>query len=125
MHFIQGGIAQDLRTNGRKRLTYRPFVVETAVIAQANGSARVKIGITEAIVSVKLNYLITEDKQREIIDTNYEGVESEILNALLSLAIQCVSSTPEDRSTMYRVVQTLESEIMTLYPSDFSDSASD
>ncbi|PWA34107.1 Exoribonuclease, phosphorolytic domain 1 [Artemisia annua] len=41
MHFIQGGIAQDLRTNGRKRLTYRPFVVETVVIAQANGSARV------------------------------------------------------------------------------------
>lgn len=33
-HFIQGGIAQDLRTDGRKRLTYRPIVVETGVIAQ-------------------------------------------------------------------------------------------
>ncbi|PWA34108.1 Peptidase S28 [Artemisia annua] len=43
----------------------------------------------------QLNYLMTEDRQREIIDMNYEGVESEILNALLSLAIQCVSSTPE------------------------------
>ena len=73
----------------------------------------------------QLNYLITEDRQREIIDTNCEGVDSEILSALLSLAIQCVSSTPEDRPTMHRVVQTLESEIMTPCPSDFYDSTSD
>nr|GEU72338.1 hypothetical protein [Tanacetum cinerariifolium] len=52
-HFIQGGIAQNLRTDGRKRLTYRPIVVETGVIAQANGSARVKMGRTEVIASVK------------------------------------------------------------------------
>ncbi|KAJ0427851.1 putative ribosomal protein S5 domain 2-type [Helianthus annuus] len=52
-HFIQGGIAQDLRTDGRKRLTYRPIFVETGVIAQANGSARVKMGKTEVIASVK------------------------------------------------------------------------
>lgn len=35
-HFIQGGIAQDLRTDGRKRLTYRPIIVEAGVIAQVN-----------------------------------------------------------------------------------------
>ncbi|GJS23554.1 thylakoid assembly 8-like protein, chloroplastic [Tanacetum coccineum] len=52
-HFIQGGIAQDIRTDGRKRLTYHPLVGETGVIAQANGSARVKIGRTKVIVSVK------------------------------------------------------------------------
>lgn len=33
-HFIQGGIAQDLRCDGRKRLTYRPIYVETGVIPQ-------------------------------------------------------------------------------------------
>lgn len=32
--FIQGGIAQDLRCDGRKRLTYRPIYVETGVIPQ-------------------------------------------------------------------------------------------
>lgn len=32
--FIQGGIAQDLRSDGRKRLTYRPIGVETGVIPQ-------------------------------------------------------------------------------------------
>nr|CAN74168.1 hypothetical protein VITISV_005208 [Vitis vinifera] len=52
-HFIQGGIAQDLRTDGRRRLTYRPFNVETGVIPQANGSARVRLGGTDVIASVK------------------------------------------------------------------------
>ncbi|XP_059654239.1 uncharacterized protein LOC132300952 [Cornus florida] len=52
-HFIQGGIAQDLRSDGRKRLTYRPIYVETGVIPQANGSARVKMGATDVIASVK------------------------------------------------------------------------
>ncbi|KAI5683413.1 hypothetical protein M9H77_04641 [Catharanthus roseus] len=51
--FIKGGIAQDLRTDGRKRSTYRPIFVETGVIPQANGSARVMIGATEVIASVK------------------------------------------------------------------------
>lgn len=33
-NFIKGGIAQDLRTDGRRRLTYRPIFVETGVIPQ-------------------------------------------------------------------------------------------
>ncbi|KAL6987021.1 hypothetical protein U1Q18_012780 [Sarracenia purpurea var. burkii] len=52
-HFIHGGIAQDLRSDGRKRLTYRPISVETGIIPQANGSARVKMGVTDVIASVK------------------------------------------------------------------------
>lgn len=52
-HFIKGGIAQDLRTDGRKRLTYRPIYVETGVIPQANGSARVKMGATDVMACVK------------------------------------------------------------------------
>ncbi|KAK9666005.1 hypothetical protein RND81_14G152900 [Saponaria officinalis] len=52
-NFIWGGIAQDLRCDGRKQLTYRPINVETGVIPQANGSARIKIGGTDVIASVK------------------------------------------------------------------------
>lgn len=33
-NFIKGGIDQDLRTDGRKRLSYRPIFVETGVIPQ-------------------------------------------------------------------------------------------
>ncbi|KAL9263575.1 LRR receptor-like serine/threonine-protein kinase FEI 1-like protein [Drosera capensis] len=72
-----------------------------------------------------LNFLITENRQREIIDPFCEGVQVESLDALLSVAIQCVSSAPEDRPTMHRVLQILESEVMTPCPSDFYDSSSE
>ncbi|XP_048319456.1 LRR receptor-like serine/threonine-protein kinase FEI 1 [Ziziphus jujuba] len=72
-----------------------------------------------------LNFLVSENRQREIVDPQCEGVQSESLDALLSVAIQCVSSSPEDRPTMHRVVQLLESEVMTPCPSDFYDSNSD
>ncbi|XP_062120599.1 LRR receptor-like serine/threonine-protein kinase FEI 2 [Humulus lupulus] len=72
-----------------------------------------------------LNFLFTENRQREIVDLHCEGVQSESLDALISVAYQCVSSNPEDRPTMHRVVQQLESEVMTPCPSDFYDSSSD
>ncbi|KAJ6794769.1 LRR receptor-like serine/threonine-protein kinase FEI 2 isoform X2 [Iris pallida] len=72
-----------------------------------------------------LNFLVAEDRQREIVDPNCEGVETVSLDALLSVAIQCVSSSSEDRPTMHRVVQMLESEVMTPCPSDFYDSNSE
>lgn len=72
-----------------------------------------------------LNFLVSENRQREIVDPNCEGVQEESLDALLAVAIQCVSSTPEDRPTMNRVFQILESEVMTPCPSDFYDSNSD
>lgn len=74
---------------------------------------------------MQLNFLVTENRQREIVDQQCEGVQAESLDALLSVAIQCVSSSPEDRPTMHRVLQLLESEVMTPCPSDFYDSNSD
>ena len=93
-HFIRGGIAQDIRTDGRRRLQFRALSVETGVIPQvgfsgfllvqshsrafplsffwnamwihvildwcllqANGSARVRLGATEIIASVKVRIL--------------------------------------------------------------------
>lgn len=72
-----------------------------------------------------LNFLVVEKRQREIVDPQCDGVQEESLDALLSVAIQCVSSSPEDRPTMHRIVQVLESEVMTPCPSDFYDSSSD
>lgn len=69
-----------------------------------------------------LNFLITENRAREIVDPLCEGVQVDSLDALLTMAIQCVSSSPEDRPTMHRVVQLLESEVVTPCPSDFYDS---
>ena len=77
------------------------------------------------IIFLQLNFLVTEDRQREIVDQHCEGVQQESLDALLSVAMLCVSSSPEERPTMHRVVQVLESEVMTPCPSDFYDSNSD
>ncbi|XP_074270347.1 LRR receptor-like serine/threonine-protein kinase FEI 1 [Silene latifolia] len=72
-----------------------------------------------------LNFLVTENRRREIADQHCEGLQQESLDALLSVAMQCVSSAPEERPTMHRVVQILESEVMTPCPSEFYDSNSD
>ncbi|VFQ76266.1 unnamed protein product [Cuscuta campestris] len=73
-----------------------------------------------------LNFLATENRQQEIADPNCDRAQAESsFDALLSIAIQCVSSNPEDRPTMHRVLQILESEVMTPCPSDFYDSSSD
>lgn len=73
----------------------------------------------------QLNYLALENMQGEIVDPHCERVQAETFDAILSVVVQCVSSSPEDRPTMQQVVQILESEIMTPCPSDFYDSSSD
>jgi hypothetical protein len=39
-HFIRGGIAQDLRTDGRRRLQFRSLSVQTGVIPQVGFTTR-------------------------------------------------------------------------------------
>ncbi|XP_004498271.1 uncharacterized protein [Cicer arietinum] len=99
-HFIQGGIAQDLRCDGRKRLTYRPIYVETGIIPQANGSARVRIGATDVIASVKAELgkpsFMQPDKGKVLIHIDcsstaepaFEGRGGEELSSELSTALQ-------------------------------------
>lgn len=99
-HFIQGGIAQDLRTDGRKRLHYRPISVETSVIPQANGSARVRLGATDVIVSVKAElgkpspFQPSKGKVAIFVDCSptaapmFEGRGGEELSAELSVSLQ-------------------------------------
>ncbi|XP_021887138.1 exosome complex component RRP42 isoform X2 [Carica papaya] len=100
-HFIQGGIAQDLRSDGRKRLTYRPIYVETGVIPQANGSARVRMGGTDVIASIKAELgrpsSLQPDKGKVSIYVDcsptaaptFEGKGGEELSTELALALQC------------------------------------
>lgn len=38
--FVCGGIAADVRADGRARLDWRPFTLQTQLFAQTNGSAR-------------------------------------------------------------------------------------
>ncbi|BBG99897.1 3'-5'-exoribonuclease family protein [Prunus dulcis] len=98
-HFIQGGIAQDLRSDGRKRLTTRPIYVETGVISQANGSARVRMGATDVIASVKAELgrpnALQPDKGKVVVNVDCSPTAApmfergEELSAELSVALQC------------------------------------
>lgn len=52
--FIIKGIDNDIRSDGRGRLDYRPLYLETGVLPHANGSARCQLGDgTDVLVGVK------------------------------------------------------------------------
>jgi exosome complex component RRP42 len=48
-------LKKGMREDGRKPFEYRDISIETDVVSQANGSARVKMGNTEIIVGVKVD----------------------------------------------------------------------
>jgi len=51
--FLLQGLSQGIRTDGRKRLQWRPFDVVRGVIGRANGSAHVTLkGDTEVVVGI-------------------------------------------------------------------------
>ncbi|GLE02861.1 hypothetical protein PINS_up011725 [Pythium insidiosum] len=54
--YIVDGIAADVRADGRRRLAYRNMSVETSLLSQSNGSARVSLenSGTDILASVKL-----------------------------------------------------------------------
>eukprot|EP01126_Amoeba_proteus_P055967 TRINITY_DN697_c0_g1_i5.p1 TRINITY_DN697_c0_g1~~TRINITY_DN697_c0_g1_i5.p1 ORF type:complete len:289 (+),score=73.39 TRINITY_DN697_c0_g1_i5:86-952(+) len=54
IEFIVDGIKQDIRADGRARLDYRPLCLETGIVTQANGSARVVLSGTDVMVGVKV-----------------------------------------------------------------------
>lgn len=99
-HFIRGGIDQNLRCDGRQRLHFRPIAIETGVIPQATGSARVRLGATDVIASVKAELgrpsSLEPDKGKVAIFVDcsstagpvFEGKGGEQLSSELSHALQ-------------------------------------
>eukprot|EP00741_Cyanophora_paradoxa_P024045 tig00021721_g23220.t1 len=51
--YIVRGAEMNLRSDGRGCLDYRSFSIETGLLAQANGSARVRLARTDVLVGVK------------------------------------------------------------------------
>jgi exosome complex component RRP42 len=52
--YIEQGIEQDCRADGRARLEYRHVVMETGLLSQASGSARCRLGDSDVLVGVKV-----------------------------------------------------------------------
>ncbi|EGC37720.1 hypothetical protein DICPUDRAFT_29826 [Dictyostelium purpureum] len=65
--FIQQGVENNIRSDGRNRVDYRNFSLETGEIIHANGSARVKLSDTEVLVGVKAE--ITHIQPKELTNT--------------------------------------------------------
>jgi hypothetical protein len=48
--FILGGVAADMRSDGRARNDFRAFALEFGVVSNANGSARLRLERTDVMV---------------------------------------------------------------------------
>eukprot|EP00457_Paulinella_chromatophora_P011836 gb/GEZN01011999.1/.p1 GENE.gb/GEZN01011999.1/~~gb/GEZN01011999.1/.p1 ORF type:complete len:289 (+),score=33.99 gb/GEZN01011999.1/:132-998(+) len=72
--FIRQGVEQNVRNDGRGRMDYRFFNVQTDVIPHANGSARLKLDSTEVLVAVKCEVEVpsTEFPDRGQITVNVD-----------------------------------------------------
>jgi exosome complex component RRP42 len=52
--YIEQGVEQDCRADGRSRLEYRHVVMESGLLSQASGSARCRLGDSDVLVGVKV-----------------------------------------------------------------------
>ncbi|XP_057337025.1 exosome complex component RRP42 [Microplitis mediator] len=52
--FILHGVDADLRIDGRRQCEYRSIEIETKLMPQTNGSARLRVGNTDVLVGVKV-----------------------------------------------------------------------
>jgi exosome complex component RRP42 len=90
--YVRASVAADVRSDGRARLRFRPCVLETGLLPQANGSARLRLGDTDVLVSVKL----------EIGEPLLSAPDS----GRLSVSVECCpSASPEFEGRGAAVVQ--------------------
>ena len=76
-------------------------------------------------IHLQMERLIRANSYADVLDPACEEAPMESLETLLLLANSCVSSSPEGRPSMNKVVQILEADSMSPYPSDFYDTNSD
>ncbi|KAJ2960633.1 hypothetical protein NQZ79_g4042 [Umbelopsis isabellina] len=106
--YITEGVHSDLRADGRGRLDYRALVLETGIISQANGSARVRLGGgTDVLVGVKVEIDQVEPDAADIgkvvcnvecspsASQQFEGHGADDLNNELTQALQRVLGGPQ------------------------------
>jgi exosome complex component RRP42 len=102
--FLEDGISENMRNDGRGNLDYRPFIVETGILTQTNGSARLKIDNTDILVGIKLEIGepdIDKPNQGKIkfsveccpsASPEYEGRGAEVLNQELSIVLERIAN---------------------------------
>ncbi|KAF8821376.1 3' exoribonuclease family, domain 1 domain-containing protein [Cardiosporidium cionae] len=61
--YLEDGILQGIRLDGRGYLDYRPYSVETGILSSANGSARIFTADADVIVGVKCEVTKPSDEK--------------------------------------------------------------
>jgi len=94
--FIKKGVELNVRNDGRARMDYRGFTVNTGVIPHASGSCRLKLDRTDVIVSVKAELTKPEPETPDLgkLACSVECTSSSILEgdeALKNLNINLTS----------------------------------
>ena len=59
------------------------------------------------------------------MDNRCKNADVETVEVILEIAARCTNGNPAMRPTMNQVLQLLEREVMSPYPSDYSESHSD
>ncbi|KAL5544369.1 hypothetical protein UlMin_008153 [Ulmus minor] len=72
-----------------------------------------------------MNTLLKEDRLEDVVDRRCKDADAETVEAILEIAARCTDANPDDRPSMNQVLQLLEQEVMSPYPSEFYESQSD
>ncbi|MBA0639387.1 hypothetical protein Goklo_022425 [Gossypium klotzschianum] len=65
------------------------------------------------------NTLSRENRLEDIVDKGCTDAIMETVEAILEIAAKCTDANPDERPTMCQVLQLLEQEVMSPYPSDY------
>lgn len=68
---------------------------------------------------LQTNTLLRENRLEDIVDKGCTDAIMEIVEAILEIAVKCTDANPDERPTMSQVLQLLEQEVMSPYPSDY------
>ncbi|GAA5804100.1 ribosomal protein S5 domain 2-type protein [Thamnidium elegans] len=105
--YIEQGIQQDCRADGRGRLEYRHVVMESGLLSQASGSARCRLGDSDVLVGVKVEIGEVEPNkpnQGRVVcnvecspsaSQQFEGRGADEMNNTLTLAIDRLLNGPQ------------------------------
>ncbi|GMN45714.1 hypothetical protein TIFTF001_014893 [Ficus carica] len=72
-----------------------------------------------------MNTLLKENRLEDIVDNRCKDADAETVEAIVEIAGSCTDANPDDRPSMNEVLQLLEQEVMSPYPSEFYESHSD
>eukprot|EP00386_Alphamonas_edax_P009984 GDKI01032574.1.p1 GENE.GDKI01032574.1~~GDKI01032574.1.p1 ORF type:complete len:302 (-),score=92.00 GDKI01032574.1:69-974(-) len=112
--FLEDGIKQGFRNDGRSCVDYRPLIVESGVIPSASGSARVRSAQTDVLCGVKCEMSKPEPGHEfegmfkiEVecspsVSPDYEGREGEDFSTTLASLLEkmCAPSWLVDRRSL-------------------------